>query len=236
MSSQCPPPEEDILGFFQHWAKATSSHTKPDYRQMARVACAAMDHMKEQVVELIQAAEDKPVLLSYMSDGTPIITRHHIGPAFDGVAAKRRSGRSMDELLCQCAFYVTIDAKGARQANVLLQDPRPQICGKKPTSLLSSALDFVVSPHSCGHQGILIYHCTFRFSPPAGPLMGSFPLNFLKSKPLEKCMLLCWYVNSKVIDLAMRLPSGNVCDGITKVKQVYCTTQHQGDYESVLYT
>ena len=54
---------------------------------------------------------------------------------------------------------------GKRHVRALLRDPRQMARGKKTPNLLAFALDFVVSPRSCGHQGILIFHCTFDRAP-----------------------------------------------------------------------
>ena len=103
--------------------------------------------------------------MSYQSDGTPIMSRHSLRPSIQGVKQNRRSARVMDELLCRAAFYVYIDAVGTRHVEALVRDTRPQTFGKKSDALLSFALDFLVDPRSCGHQGILIFHCTFDRAP-----------------------------------------------------------------------
>ena len=132
---------------------------------MTKLLCAASDQSQESVVKLIGEAGDRPLMMSYQSDGTPIVCRHHGKAAIPGAKMPRRTARTMDELMCQCAWYSYLDAFGSRRSALLLQDPLPTTRGKKSEALMSFALDFLVSPRSVGHTSIIVFHCTFDRAP-----------------------------------------------------------------------
>ena len=155
-------PEKNFGGFMKEWSRIGRPHDQNDTRSMSRAAHVAIDHMRTSVVELIDAAEQRPLLVSYQSDGTPIISRHNIPqPGGVGLKLRRHSGKTMDEFVCQVAFYVYIDAVGQRQVRALVREPCPMTNGKKAPAQLAFALEHIVSPRACDHIGILVMHCAF---------------------------------------------------------------------------
>ena len=159
-------PEKNFGGFMKEWSRIGRPHDQNDTRSMSRAAHVAIDHMRTSVVELIDAAEQRPLLVSYQSDGTPIISRHNIPqPGGVGLKLRRHTGKTMDEFCCQVAFYVYIDAVGQRQVRALVREPCPMTHGKKAPAQLAFALEHIVSPRACGHTGFLVMHCSFDRAP-----------------------------------------------------------------------
>ena len=156
----------DVATLLRDWSRVGRTHSKEDLASLSAVSCVAMSHMKEEVAQLIAAAEGRPLMVSYMSDGTPIVTRHQLKNTADpGQRAPRRSARTMDEFLCQCLFYTYIDAMGHRQVKALVPDARPMTNGKTSVALLSFFLESFVNPRTHGHSGIVLLHATFDRAP-----------------------------------------------------------------------
>ena len=151
---------------FQAWARVGRAHNHKELRELTKASQVATDVMRESAVLLIDEAAGRPLLVSYMADGTPIVTRHHVSLAMEGnKKTVKRSGKGMEEFYCQVAFYAYVDAMGMRQARAVVPDPTPMSRGKTSAAQLSFALQCIVNPRSCGHAGILVFHCSFDRAP-----------------------------------------------------------------------
>ncbi len=69
---------------FQAWARVGRAHNTTELRELTKASQVATDVMRESAVLLIDEAAGRPLLVSYMADGTPIVTRHHVRQAMDG--------------------------------------------------------------------------------------------------------------------------------------------------------
>ena len=150
---------------FLAWARVGRAHNHKEMRELTKASQVATDVMRESAVLLIDEAAGRPLLVSYMADGTPIVTRHTVRQAMEGKKTVRRSGKGMEEFYCQAAFYAYVDAMGMRHARAVVPDPMPMSRGKTSAAQLSFALQCIVNPRSCGHAGILVFHCSFDRAP-----------------------------------------------------------------------
>lgn len=140
----------------EQWAKAGRSHDSKGLQQLTKAAVVLQKYSRADTIDLIKAAEEKPLLVSYHADGTPIVTRHHLRHALSGHRPLIRSGKATEEFCCQAAIYVFHVAIGDRQSKALVSDTRPMTQGKTSQAMLSLGLDVLLHPRSHGHAGILI--------------------------------------------------------------------------------
>ena len=141
---------------FYDLAQAWARVGRAELWELTKASQVATDVTRESAVLLIDEATGRPLLVSYMGDGTPIVARHHVRQAMEGKKIVRRSGKGMEEYYCQVAFYAYVDAMGMRHVRAVVPDPMPMSRGKTSAAQLSFALQCIVSPRSCGHAGILV--------------------------------------------------------------------------------
>ena len=154
-----------VESLLKTWSKVGRDHDVNELAEVSKLCQVVQEFSRDQVVKFVEAAGERPILVSYMADGTPIVTRHSLRQVLDGRKTITRSGKGTDEFYCQAAFYSTFDALGARKVRAMVPDSRPMTCGKSSAAMFSLALDFVLDPRTLGHRGIVVFHSTFDRAP-----------------------------------------------------------------------
>ena len=92
--------------------------------------------------DLVAKAQGRPLLYSYGSDGTPVLTKATISSALQsGRKISRRSGHSV-EFLLERAFLRTTTPEGRPWATALFKPPTPLDLGKAALNIFSAACRF----------------------------------------------------------------------------------------------
>ena len=112
----------------------------------------------------VQQGGQVPMLFTYSSDGTPVMTKTRISvqSGVSGKSAKvRRVGGQSEEFLLQLAFIRFRDDLGRVHTLPILRDPLPLTEGKSSWAVFGCLQDFFPSLRDLGHQGVLIEHFSF---------------------------------------------------------------------------
>ena len=106
-------------------------------------------------------AGDRPLLVSYGDDGTPVKAMRVIQYVdLQGKPATRR-GRKTVECLAQQLWMRYLEANGECKSRCLLREPIALVYGKTGDALFSCGKDFYLYVRAKGHSGITIAHTAF---------------------------------------------------------------------------
>ena len=114
-----------------------------------------------QARHVVEQAEGRPVLYSYGSDRTPMLTTSTVSSP-SPIAGKivRKAGRGLEYLL-ETAFVVTTNGNGELLKAALFKPPTPLDKGKGAWQCFSASCDFFPMLRRLGHRGIAISHYVF---------------------------------------------------------------------------
>ncbi len=111
--------------------------------------------------KLISKAGERPVLGSYISDGTPKKTAVQYVEPVEGVTSIHRRGKSLQEFFLQRAYFKTLDSDGEVAVEVLLADPKPLAHVKEAWHLFAACEAFLPLLPRLHRKGISISHYGF---------------------------------------------------------------------------
>jgi hypothetical protein len=143
------------------WSRVGLNHDMDDIRSLQKLASVIVQFLEHQIIDFVHLAGDRPMLVSYMGDGTPIRTRHFESTPMQDRKSIKHSGKDCDEFYVQALIYAFYNGMGERLQKTLLRDPVPLTHGKDAWALLSMALDIIIHPRTCGHSGLVLFHCAF---------------------------------------------------------------------------
>ena len=118
-------------------------------------------HLEEQAAALIQRCGEQPLVVSYSSDGTPLLLQNVTTSRLPSGAVLRRAGKRRVEFLLQRGVLVSKDINGVAEAAHVLQDPIAMSDGKKAPHLFKAYTQFMPNPRTLGASGIVIFHYSF---------------------------------------------------------------------------
>lgn len=143
-------------------AQASLVLDKSDREEAAKLAEVLKDFMRSQVRNLVQRPNGRPLLCSYSSDGTPLLTKQRFRAKLVGKQKPIvRVGGQCHEYLIQQAFVRFLDAEGMPHIVAQLRDPAPLASGKSAWHVFTAGREFIPSLREMSHGGIAIQHMAF---------------------------------------------------------------------------
>lgn len=123
-------------------SSASRNLSRDDGREAAKLCEMMKDLLWSKAKSLVAASAGRPVLYSYGSDGTPMLTRESMAlkPA-DGQVLYRRM-KEAGEYLVERGFILTPNAGGGYSKACLLRDPRHLGDGKTALHSFKAATEF----------------------------------------------------------------------------------------------
>ena len=151
------PGPQPLAGLLSEFAKPSLSADKQQVFQLTKIAITAQDYLRERLADVIADAGDRPVLLSYSSDGTPL--RTHIKTTQKvGDLTIRREGKQTLEYLGQVAFARFLDSTITHRSTCVLVPPTPLTHGKTAPAIYFAGRDLARAPRARGHRSLCINH------------------------------------------------------------------------------
>ena len=108
----------------------------------------------------VKSGSARPALLSYQSDGTPMLTQERYVER-SGPFRTQRVGGAGNELLVQKAYLRTTTAGGDPVVVALLRDPRPLAAGKSAWCLYTAAAELCPLLKEMCHASVSVSHYGF---------------------------------------------------------------------------
>lgn len=128
--------------------------------KLRRLCEAGKRSMWNEFIDHFRKAADRPLLLSYSGDGTPVQTKVNFSFG-SGESMVRRSGYSTKEYYVHNCFAMFKDEARQPQVRVLLRDPVPMTDGKTASAAAAIGMDFLPDPRDHGHVGPVVRHVAF---------------------------------------------------------------------------
>ena len=141
-----------------NYARPTMSLDREEDEEVARLAVILKHSMFAKARRFVEKYSRNPVLMSFSSDGTPMLTVKRFLDMILGKRKAHRQGGKNTELLVQRGFVKTIDASGVQEVCPMLCELVPLDLGKFALHVYSAALRFGPTLRQQGHVGIAINH------------------------------------------------------------------------------
>ena len=160
-----PPKAAPHEGGFRQWllsfCNAPTTFTHSDKAQCAKICEVMKTFLYQKAQRIIAQCKGRAVLLTYASDGTPLLTQKtYTAKTESGQTVVRKGGHGTDFLM-QRAYLRTSDDKGDPIITCILADPVPMSEGKSATHQYTAAKDFLPLVKEIGHRGVCISHYCF---------------------------------------------------------------------------
>ena len=97
--------------------------------------------------------ENRPVLLSYQADGTPVLVKEYRTVRIDSEHSTRRVGGHAGDFLLEKAFILYMSPSGQVKGSILMRDPR-ELDDKSAWSGYSAMANFFPLAREKGHRGL----------------------------------------------------------------------------------
>lgn len=149
------------------WRSPVQQHGGDELVKLQRVTEACKSFLRLRFLQSIKDAANRPLLLSYSADGTPVRTKVNITQRSESSSC-RRGGYGTKEYYVQNCFLMFRDESGGLTVRALLRDPIPMTEGKTVRATAAMAVDFVPNPRAFGHAGLIVRHAAFdraQFAP-----------------------------------------------------------------------
>ena len=132
-----------LRDLFASFAKAHKVFDREDEHVCHKLCVVAWHYQVEKAKDLVKRAGDMPVLYSYGSDGTPILTRSvATGKWLDGSTTVRRQGRAV-EFNLERAFLKTVSGStSGSETTALFKPPTPLGAGKGGWQVFTASCKF----------------------------------------------------------------------------------------------
>ena len=142
-------------------ARASSSLTRDETRQMQAACDISKKVRKESVVRLIAASDHRPCLQSCSADATPIQVSVEVQKHLPNGRLIRRGGKASHELLINVQFLRYVDELSNIHTVAGVRDPIPLTHGKSSDAIFSGLRAVWGSLRMHGHRGGAIQHYGF---------------------------------------------------------------------------
>ena len=127
---------------------------------MERLLASFKLMLNQQAGAFVESAGQRPLLISYSDDGTPVskagYTLQYSEPT--GHKASRRGNQGV-EVLVQQVFLRFIEPTGECKSRCLLREPVALTYGKKGDAIFACGRDLYPTVREQGHSGIIVRHC-----------------------------------------------------------------------------
>ena len=144
----------------RQWSRISTCHSKDDLRVLAVLVESGKAFLKRRAESFIKALDDRPLLMSYSGDGTPIKTKTSASFSSDGTTVIRCGSGSQEYYVHNC-FLMCMSTDRKLSGVAILDEPRPMTNGKASPACASFAREMLPKPRELGHGGVLIRHLTF---------------------------------------------------------------------------
>ena len=150
-----------LTALYRDFAKPHKVVPKDEVRTCFRLCELSWYYQVLKARHVVEQAEGRPVLYSYGSDSTPMLTTSTVSSP-SPIAGKivRKAGRGLEYLL-ERAFVVTTNGSGELLKAALFKPPTPLDKGKGAWQCFSASCDFFPMLRRLGHRGIAISHYVF---------------------------------------------------------------------------
>lgn len=138
-------------------AKAGKCFERDEADLCLKVAEAGKQFLENKLQGFIRGTAGKPLLVSYMSDGTPMLLRKRVHQRAGPNLTIVREGGSGVELLMQQVFVKRLASNGTPEVRCLLRDPRP-MDGKTTLHCFSAMEEMMPMAREMQHAGLVISH------------------------------------------------------------------------------
>ena len=136
--------------------------SKQDQQDLLKLCVLGQKLIQNQGRDFVRRCENQPILLSYGSDSTPILTQGTVSQSSGGSSRPviRRAGRAT-ELLLERGFLTSITPLGCKSSVALLSSPKPLDQGKGAWQCFTASCAFFPMLKQLGHTGVSITAHTF---------------------------------------------------------------------------
>ena len=152
--------ESEVEGLLKRWSSVVLAHESYEVPSLVKLAGSLRTFMRAKCIQLIRDARDRPVLLSYSGDGTPIRTKVRSAVGSQGVVCSR-FGYNTQEYYIQNEFCLYFDCGDVPNIAVILGDPAPMTSGKTAPATAGFGVAFMLNPRHYGHEGPVVRHQAF---------------------------------------------------------------------------
>lgn len=155
MATALHPAVASLLSFAKPGASLSDRSDRRDVQRLSEVSKA---FLQGKVHDLISAhANDKPLVRSYSSDGTPILL-NRAWTRMLGSRVIHRHGKASQEYMVERTFYRGANAEGEELTAVVFRDPFALSDGKTGWHLMACQLEASPSLRALGFHGPAINH------------------------------------------------------------------------------
>jgi hypothetical protein len=152
---------QSIVDLFRRHSKASLVLEPQEIDIDKRLVVVGLSFLQNSARAFIRKADDRPVLFSYGSDGTPLVARRiHVQQVSQETTVRRSGGQGV-EFLVENAFLRSFDSLGCPSMLFLFKPPSPMSCGKSAWHCWQASLSFMPLLRQLGHSGIALSHYTF---------------------------------------------------------------------------
>eukprot|EP00974_Lingulodinium_polyedra_P002862 268048-Lingulodinium_polyedra.AAC.1 len=137
------------------------SADKAGERFMSRLLESGKELLRRKAQQLITHCSQRPLLLSYSADATPIISSNIMMHEEGGGAKRKKGAKKSEELLVQQAYLRFFDGSGQARTAAIFCEPIPLSFGKSGEAVFGCGREFLPLVRDSGHWGISIYHFSF---------------------------------------------------------------------------
>ncbi len=143
------------------YAQASLALTNDERREVFKLAEVGKDFLLQKTKAFVAAAAGRPLLYSYSSDGTPMLTKTTYAQKVTEARSVRRTGGYLHEFLVQRCALKYHSADGTDKVCCYTRDPVPLDKGKTAWFMYSAAVAFFPLCRELGHRGIVVSHYCF---------------------------------------------------------------------------
>ena len=147
-----------VFSHIESLAKATKSLCTTDIRALDKASEISKEVLRTSVFTLVAKAENRPMLRSSQSDGTPIRVKQTQTVELASGKKHHLSGKASHEFLVGNSMYKYQDEKHTWHTKVLFTDPQPLTEGKTAAALFEADKRYWLSLRQLGHQGFALEH------------------------------------------------------------------------------
>ena len=146
-----------MFDVIKHLSVAGRTLNEQEHSDAARLCEVGKAALLEFAHGLVRASHGRPLLYSYVGDGTPLKLRYHFESGVGPHLKVKGSGFTGTELFCQGAFLRNVDEPGAPVVRTILRDPRPMI-NKGGLASFNAAKEMFPLLHELQHEGYKVHH------------------------------------------------------------------------------
>ena len=150
-----------VVGLYHSFSVAHKTLNRTEAFTCSRMVEVGKALLMQKAKALVTNAANRPLLYSYGSDSTPMMTTKTIASNLDGhKPVVRRAGSGVDFLI-EKAYLQTTTTAGQPLMSCILRDPVPLTQGKTAWCSFAALAKFMPMARTLGHTGLVINHYCF---------------------------------------------------------------------------